>query len=121
MVKRIWQSLCFGVEGWLHVTRTQWNMRFHLVAAAAATGMCALLRVTAIEWICILTVIALVLSAECMNTGIERLADRVSPQQDPLIKQCKDAAAGGVLIMSVLSVITGCIIFLPRLMEWVWQ
>lgn len=120
-MKRIWRSIRFGVAGWASVTRSQWNMRFHLVAATMAIALCALLRVSAVEWVLILIVIALVLSAECINTAIERLADRVCPEQDPLIKQCKDAAAGGVLITACLSVIVGAIIFIPHLIELLRQ
>jgi len=95
-------------------------MRFHMVAAVVALTMCALLRVTKVECILVLMVIALVLSAECINTGIERLADRVSLDEDPAIKNCKDAASGGVLVMSTLSVIVGMIIFVPHILEVLW-
>lgn len=52
--------------------------------------------------------------AEGFNTAIEKLADRVTREQDPLIGAAKDVAAGAVLLMAVASVVVGLIIFLPK-------
>jgi diacylglycerol kinase len=50
-----------------------------------------------------------------MNAAIERLADRITKEKDPLIGQAKDLAAGAVLIVSLVALVLGMIIFLPKL------
>jgi diacylglycerol kinase (ATP) len=61
-----------------------------------------------------------VLSAEAVNTAVEALADKLSPEPDPLIKRAKDVAAGAVLIVAIAALIIGIIIFLPKLWALFW-
>lgn len=67
------------------------------------------------EWIVVTLCIGLVLAAEAVNSAIEALADRVSPEYDEAIKRTKDLAAGAVLLLAIAVAITGLIIFLPKL------
>lgn len=53
--------------------------------------------------------------AEAFNTAVEKLADRVTREKDPLIATAKDVAAGAVLLMVLAAVVVGCIIFLPKI------
>ncbi len=89
------------------------NFRIHSVFALLAVAACAFLQVTATEWLIVLILIALVLSAEAINTCFEYLCDLVSPGYHPLVARIKDIAAGMVLFMAIIAVITGCIIFIP--------
>jgi diacylglycerol kinase len=59
--------------------------------------------------------IALVLALEAVNSAIEYLADKISPEQDPLIGKAKDIAAGAVLIAAIGAAIIGSLIFIPKL------
>ena len=52
---------------------------------------------------------------ELMNTAIERTVDLCTEDFHPLAKQAKDIAAGAVFVYAILSVIIGCIIFLPKI------
>ena len=58
---------------------------------------------------------ALVLSLELVNTALEALSDLISPEWHPLAKLAKDAAAGAVLVGSVVSVVVGAAVFGPPL------
>ena len=82
-----------------------------MVAAGFVFGLAAW------EWVAVLLCVGLVLSAECMNTALERLADRVSLDRHPLIQQAKDSASGAVLVLALTSAVVGCIVFVPRLRE----
>jgi diacylglycerol kinase (ATP) len=53
--------------------------------------------------------------AEALNTAIERLADAVTLEPNENIGYAKDVAAGAVLAASIISVVIGLTIFLPRL------
>jgi len=74
-----------------------------------------LLAISVFEWIIILLLIGLILSAELMNTAIELLADEVSESYNNTIKKVKDAMAGAVLILSFFSAIIGLVIFIPKI------
>ena len=53
--------------------------------------------------------------AEGFNTAVECLADKVSPEYDPLIGRAKDIAAGAVLLFVIAAVAVGLIVFIPKL------
>ena len=73
-----------------------------------------------IEFACMLLCIALgfglVLGGECLNSSIEAIVDLASPEYHELARKSKDAAAGGVLLFSLASLVVGLIIFAPRIL-----
>ncbi len=110
------KSFRYAIEGILTLLKEQPNARIHLIAAVAAILMGFLLEISRMEWILICLCITLVISAEAINSSIEYLADFVSPEKHHLIKKSKDVAAGAVLLTAIFSVVTGLIIFLPKLL-----
>ncbi|MFN3488934.1 MAG: diacylglycerol kinase family protein [Emticicia sp.] len=91
------------------------NARFHVFVAIIVLSAGVYLNLSAIEWTIIITQIGLVLVVEALNTAIEKLCDFVSPEYHQLIGKVKDLAAAAVLIMSIIAVIVGIIILLPKL------
>jgi len=89
------------------------NFRFHLFIGALTIGACVFFRIKTTEWIAVLVMIALVLCAEALNTGIEYICDLISPEYNLRIKRIKDIAAGAVLLVAIIAFIVGCIIFIP--------
>ena len=71
-----------------------------------------------IEFACMLLVVCfgLVLGGECLNSSIEAIVDLASPEYHELARKSKDAAAGGVLLFSLASLVVGLIIFAPRIL-----
>ncbi len=102
-LRRIW--LAFRHEGY---------MSFHLVAAVVVLIVNYLLKITQTEWIITIILIGLVWMAEIFNTAIEKLADRVNSDYDPMIGLAKDLAAGAVLIICLVAVICALIIYWPH-------
>ena len=56
----------------------------------------------------------LVLGMELVNSAIERLADKISTERDPVIGKIKDLSAGAVLISAIAAAIVGLIILVPK-------
>lgn len=112
-----WRSFSFAGQGVWHVVRTQRNMRVHLLAASAAIAAGLVLRISAVDWACVLSAIGLVLTAEALNTVVEALVDLCTDEFHPLAKIAKDTAAGAVLISSAAAVGVGLAVFLPRLVS----
>ena len=114
-IPRFLRSFVFGFLGLAHAFKSEQNMRLHCLAAAVVIGAGFVLGLAAWEWIAILLCIGLVISAECLNTALERLADRVSRDADPLIKVAKDCGSAAVLVLAITAAVVGCVVFLPKL------
>ena len=110
-------SYKYSVRGIVFAFRYEHNMSFHLAAAFAVVLTNILLKVTQTEWLITLILIGLAWAAEIFNTAIEKLADRVSREQDPLIGQVKDLASGAVLVICLFAAISAGIIYLPYLFK----
>ena len=111
-------SMEFAITGVLTAFKEERNMRKHLVSAilAALTGL--VFRISAIEWLFLLLAIFLVIILEIINSAIENVVDLASGYHfSMLAKNAKDMAAGAVLVASGYAVLTGLIIFIPK----IWQ
>lgn len=116
-IKRLKRSFKFAFSGIYKLFSTEKNAKIHLVATLIVIILGILLKVSSIEWIILILCISIVLAAEAFNTSIEKLADKVSLEVSPIIKDLKDISAGGVLILALGALICGLIIFLPKLLE----
>lgn len=112
-----WRSFVFAGQGVWHAVRHQRNMRVHLVAAAAAVVAGLVLKISAVDWACVLLAIGLVLTAEMLNTVVEALVDLYTDEYHPLAKIAKDTAAGAVLISSAAALGVGIAVFVPRVLK----
>jgi diacylglycerol kinase len=95
-------------------------MRVHVVAGVLVVVTGLVLRVSAVEWALLVLAMGLVVTAEVMNTAVERLADRVSVEREEAIRVVKDAAAGAVLVATVAAVGVGLGVFGPKLWAMRW-
>lgn len=111
------RSFFLAFSGVFHSIRHERNMRIHCAAAILVILCGFYFHLSAIEWMFILFAIGGVMSLELMNTAIERTVDLVTKEYHPLAKKAKDIAAGAVIVYAILSVIIGCIIFLPKLFQ----
>lgn len=93
------------------------NARIHLVVAFCVILAGIFFHISPLQWIAVSVCIGGVLSAEAVNSAIESLADRVSPERHPLIRDAKDYAAGAVLVFVFAAVAVGLIIFLPCIID----
>ena len=91
------------------------NFRIQVFCGLISIVLCFLLKIQGWELIAILLLIGGVLSLETINTSIEKLCDLISMDIDPKIKTIKDLSAGAVLIFSVIALVIGCLIFIPKI------
>jgi diacylglycerol kinase (ATP) len=104
-------------SGWEYALRTQPNTWIHTAFSLAVLIVCAWLRLPPRDFAIIIVTIALVWAAELINTAIEAAIDLASPNQNPLAKAGKDAAAGAVLVTAVGAVLIGLLILGPPLWD----
>ncbi len=111
------RSFPFALKGVRALFRHENNAQIHLIAALLALTAGAVLALSPVEWCILVIQIAFVWTAEAFNTAIEKLCDRVSPEFHPLTGTVKDLAAGAVLLAAGSSLVTGSILFLPKLFQ----
>lgn len=102
-------------KGLFQMIRSQHNFRIHIAAGLFALAMGIVLKISVIEWILIVMVIGMVFTAEAFNTAIEEVVDLISPEKSERAGRIKDISAAAVLIAAITALITGVIIFLPKI------
>ncbi len=117
--KRLTNSFKYAFQGIVQAYIGEQNLKIHTVIACLVILFAFILKISYVEWLVCLILIALVLMAEFFNTSIEYLVDLVSPEIHPLAKATKDTASAGVLMMAIISAIIGLIIFVPKLISFV--
>ena len=122
--KRKWKnrdvisSLEFALTGIFTAFKEEKNMQSHVLSALAAIIAGLIFRISATEWLFLLLSIFLVIAFEIMNSAVENVVDLASDYHFSMrAKNAKDMAAGAVLVVSGFAVITGLIIFLPKLWD----
>lgn len=110
------KSFPFAFAGIKSTLINEPNFRIQLGLAIFAIILGLVLHLAPTEWLILSISIFLVLILELINTTLENLVDIVSPQIQTKARIAKDVAAGGVLMSSILSVIVGLIIFLPKVL-----
>lgn len=110
-------SFRHAFHGWWYVLRTQRNAWIHALATTLVIVLGLWLQLPARDWAALVLVIAMVWSAEFLNTSIEAVVDLASPAQHPLAKVGKDVGAAAVLIAAVAAVLVGLLILGPPLSE----
>jgi undecaprenol kinase len=118
MIRLFLQSVGYGLAGLAHAVKSERIMQMHIGIALGVIGAGCYFALAAWEWIAIVLCLGLVVSAECLNTAMERLADRVAPEQHPLVKQAKDCSSAAVLVLAITSAVIGGIVFVPRIWTW---
>lgn len=111
------RSFRYALAGWWYVIRTQRNAWIHAIISLAVLGLSAWLHLSLVEWALIVLTIAMVWTAEFLNTALEAVVDLASPQHHQLAKVGKDVGAAAVLIAAGASVVVGLLILGPPLWE----
>src|SRR5512144_905855 len=102
-------------RGWWYVLRTQHNAWIHSMFATAVIVVGLWVGLRPFDWAIIVLTIAMVFTAEFINTAIEAVVDLASPVHHPLAKVGKDVGAGAVLVSALAAIVVGRFILGPPL------
>jgi len=94
------------------------NIRIFIIIMILVMIAGYFLGVSTVEWLILITIMGISFVAEVFNTSIEVLCDKVSPKKDAHIAVAKDIAAAAVLTLSIVAVIVGLTIFLPKILAF---
>jgi diacylglycerol kinase (ATP) len=116
----------FGVirnawSGFTHFVATEHSSRPHAVVTLAVIAASIALKLKLEEWRWVILAIALVWSAEALNTAIERLSDAVSVEWNERLRFAKDTAAWGVFVAILGAALIILTVFVPRILRLLEQ
>jgi diacylglycerol kinase len=110
-------SFKHAFHGWWFVLRTQRNAWIHAVVTILVLLVAFWLHLPLRDWAILFLTIALVWTAEFINTALEAVVDLASPQRHPLAKAGKDVGAAAVLIAALAAILVGLLILGPPLVD----
>ena len=113
-VERI-RSIKFSLRGIWFLISTESSIKAQLFIVLLILLAGFYFNISTIEWLIQTLAIGLVLVAESLNTGIEKLADFVHPDYHKKIGFIKDVSAGSSGIAAIISLIIAGIIYIPKI------
>lgn len=108
------RSFKFAIAGVIKLLTTEHSIIAQFCFGLFVTAAGFYYDITRIEWILQTMAFGLVLSIEGLNTAVEKIADFIHPDFHSKIGFIKDISAGAVLFVGIAAVITGLLIYIPR-------
>ena len=115
----ITRSFGYAFEGIWTGIRKERNMKIHILVMILVIIAGIIFKLSLLDWIILVIMFGLVISAELFNTAIETTIDMITKEKNEKAKIAKDVAAGAVLVLAVASVIVGLIIFIPKILDFI--
>jgi diacylglycerol kinase len=101
-------------KGLFWLFKNEANAQVHLLATVVVIIAGLYFNIEIKDWLFLCFAIGLVITAEALNTSIEKLVDLLHPQNHLQAGLVKDLAAAGVLVASIVSVIIAALVFVPK-------
>ncbi|MFI5156082.1 MAG: diacylglycerol kinase family protein [Chitinophagales bacterium] len=92
------------------------NAKIHGAATLMVIIAACIWKVNTFETIALSIAVGLVWIAEMLNSAIEKTIEQIRKDRIPEVEFIKDISAGAVLIAAVVSLIIGCLIFVPKIL-----
>jgi diacylglycerol kinase (ATP) len=108
-------SFYYASAGIRKFVKTEHNAWLHAASSIGVIALTIFYPVSGVEAILLVFAIGLVWTAELLNTCIEKTMDFITTERKPQIEFIKDMSAGAVLITAFVALITGLIIFVPKI------
>ena len=115
--KKLKNSFKYAIEGIESAFKTEQNLKIHFIVMAIVIVLGILLKINYIEWAICFLLFGFVITAELLNTAIEVTVDLAMPQKNDKAKLAKDIAAGAVLVSSIIAILVGIVIFVPKIIN----
>lgn len=109
------KSFKFAIQGIRDAIKSEPNLSVHLLFGLVAIILGYFMKLTNHEMAILLLTIFVVIILEMVNTAIEKIVDLHSLKKSELARQIKDISAGVVFLASILAIIVGSFLFLPKL------
>lgn len=115
--RRFVKSFKYAFEGIHYAFKNDQNLLFHLLAAFLVINASIFLKVSPYEMAILGLTMMMVITAEMINSAIEKMVDLITKEHRQEAKIAKDVAAGMVLVTAIAAAIIGTLIFLPYVLK----
>ena len=112
--RQLWKAFRWSMKGLHAGWRHEASFRLEALLAIVLVPLGLWLGNGALEKLALITPALLVLSAELLNSAIEAVVDKVSPEFHELAGRAKDMGSAAVFLLLVLVVLSWGLILLPR-------
>ncbi len=116
-IKRRLKGIKYSLKGILILITTEDSIKAQFIIGLFVIVAGVFFHISAIEWMIQLGIIGLVLVAEALNTAVEKVADFIHPEYHNKIGIIKDVAAGAAGLAAIISIIIGCVIYIPKIID----
>ena len=115
-MERIYRASINSWNGLCAATRSEAAIRQELVALVLAIPLAFLIGTSLTQSLVMIGVVLLLLAVELLNTAVEKLADRLTPEHDPQIGVVKDMGSAAVGVALVIAGLTWLFAICERLL-----
>jgi diacylglycerol kinase (ATP) len=113
----VWRAFLWSLRGLVAAFRTESSFRLEVYLLVPMAPLAFWLGTTTVEKLLLFGVLLPVLAAELLNSSLEALVDRVSPEISELAGRAKDMGSAAVFVLMVNVVVCWAIVLLPRIMS----
>jgi diacylglycerol kinase (ATP) len=111
------KSFVYAFNGIIAFLKSGPHAQIHLAATVIVAALSVFFGLTKMEIIVICFSVGFVWITEMINTAIEKTMDFITLKKHEEIRIIKDIASGSVLVASIVAVIAGLIIFIPKFLS----
>ena len=95
------------------------NFKREIIIGILVVILSLFFKISILEWVIVILLINFVLVCELINTALEKTVDLYTKEYNETAKIVKDVAGASVFVMCMFSAVIGCIIFLPKIIEFI--
>ncbi len=115
-LKRFLLSFKYCYEGLRYAFYHEQNIIVMLILGIIALALGLVLNISYVERLVVILLILIIISLEMVNTAIESTVNAIDKHNE-YTKSAKDTASGAVGFASIMALIIGIMIYLPKLIE----
>ncbi|CAM5484712.1 diacylglycerol kinase [Rhodanobacter lindaniclasticus] len=112
--RQVWNAFRWSMKGLRAAWRHEASFRLEAMLALVLVPLGLWLGDGGVEKLLLVLAPLLVLSAELLNSAIEAVVDKVSPEFNELAGRAKDMGSAAVFVLLVLVVLSWALILAPR-------
>ena len=114
-IRRFFMSFRNSFHGIVHAYINEQSLSIIVFFTILLVPLGFIVKLNAIDWIFVVLHLGLLSILELLNTSIEAVVDKASPEIHPLAKISKDAASGAEFVMTLVTIINFSIIYIPHI------
>jgi diacylglycerol kinase (ATP) len=114
-------ALKYSCNGIAATLRSESSFRQEAACAAVLIPIAVFGPVQPYERVALIASVLLVLLVELLNSAIEAIVDRISPERNELSRRAKDCGSAAVMMALVICALAWGLVFGPRFAHWLMR